>query len=289
MPSQRQTARTLLPATVLGLLGTVNVAIADATFDVTAFIVGVGGEGECTDAAGETLGDWDFAPGDATSKFYHSMDDAPIALQLGVFDPIGAESQGRGVFDAVRTDTTLSMLAACRTVARNGNGPGHAKSYTAVHGEFHIKIDEPSILHSEWCHDTNGPGTWGQLRLRKLVNGNFQDFKSFDQLAPLGEQCEIETVELEPGHYQLWFNARSFIQTNPGQIGDSIMGVSVTESHFEIVPAPKPGDVNGDGIVDGADLARVLGAWGTNAAGADLNGDGTVNGADLAIVLANWG
>ena len=118
-----------------------------------------------------------------------------IALQLGVFDPIGAESQGRGVFDAVRTDTTLSMLAACRTVARNGNGPGHAKSYTAVHGEYHIKIDEPSILHSEWCHDTNGPGTSGQLRLRKLVNGNFQDFKSFDQLAPLGEQCEIETID----------------------------------------------------------------------------------------------
>ena len=289
MPSQRRTARTLLPAVLLGFLGTGNAAIADATFEVPAFIVGVGGSGECTDAVGELLGDWDFAPGDATSKFYHSMDDAPIALQLGVFDPIGAESQGRGVFDVVRTDTTLSMLAACRTVARNGNGAGHAKSYAIVHGEFHLKIDQPSIMHSEWCHDTTGPGTWGQLRLRRFVNGAFQDFKSFDQLAPLGEQCEIETIELDPGHYQLWFTARSLIQTNPGEIGDSVMGVSVTESHFEIVLAPKPGDVNGDGIVDGADLARVLGAWGTNAAGADLNGDGTVNGADLAIVLANWG
>ena len=49
------------------------------------------------------------------------------------------------------------------------------------------------------------------------------------------------------------------------------------------------GDFNGDGIVDGADLARVLGAWGTDAPGGDLNGDGIVDGADLALVLANWG
>jgi len=67
------------------------------------------------------------------------------------------------------------------------------------------------------------------------------------------------------------------------------MGVSVTESHFEIVPAPKPGDINGDGIVDGFDLARVLGAWGSNSPDADINGDGVVDGADVALVLANWG
>lgn len=50
------------------------------------------------------------------------------------------------------------------------------------------------------------------------------------------------------------------------------------------------GDISpegGNGIVDGADLAVVLGAWGTT--GADLNGDGTTDGSDLAIVLGNWG
>jgi|GEM_PF-610413 len=50
-------------------------------------------------------------------------------------------------------------------------------------------------------------------------------------------------------------------------------------------------DLNGDGSVNGADLAIVLGNWGTDggATGADLNDDGIVNGADLAIVLGNWG
>ncbi len=46
-------------------------------------------------------------------------------------------------------------------------------------------------------------------------------------------------------------------------------------------------DLNDDGMVDGADLANLLAAWGTKAN--DLNGDGVVNGADLAQLLANWG
>ena len=48
------------------------------------------------------------------------------------------------------------------------------------------------------------------------------------------------------------------------------------------------GDLNNDGIVDGADLAILLGAWGSNDPIADLSGDGEVGGADLSILLGNW-
>lgn len=52
------------------------------------------------------------------------------------------------------------------------------------------------------------------------------------------------------------------------------------------------GDVNGDGIVDGADLSQVLGYWGMCSdpgnCPADINDDGFVDGADLASVLGNW-
>ena len=50
-----------------------------------------------------------------------------------------------------------------------------------------------------------------------------------------------------------------------------------------------PGDLNGDGAVDGADLTMLLGAWGTNNIELDLDGDGTITGADLTILLGNWG
>jgi len=49
------------------------------------------------------------------------------------------------------------------------------------------------------------------------------------------------------------------------------------------------GDLNGDGVIDGADLGVLLNAWGMRGGPADLNGDGVVNGADLGILLNGWG
>ena len=52
-----------------------------------------------------------------------------------------------------------------------------------------------------------------------------------------------------------------------------------------------PGDLNGDRVVDGADLGAMLESWGTCAGScaADLNGSGSVDGDDLAVLLASWG
>ena len=52
------------------------------------------------------------------------------------------------------------------------------------------------------------------------------------------------------------------------------------------------GDANGDGLVNAADLARVLSAWGSCAAkpcDEDFNADGAIDAADLAAVLSGWG
>jgi len=46
------------------------------------------------------------------------------------------------------------------------------------------------------------------------------------------------------------------------------------------------GDLDDNGVVNGADLGILLGAWGTNTY--DLDGDGTITGADLGILLSNW-
>jgi hypothetical protein len=54
---------------------------------------------------------------------------------------------------------------------------------------------------------------------------------------------------------------------------------------------PCLGDVVPDGVVDGVDLAALLGAWGSSGGpwDADLTNDGVVNAADLAILLGDWG
>jgi thermitase len=50
-----------------------------------------------------------------------------------------------------------------------------------------------------------------------------------------------------------------------------------------------PGDVNGDNVIDDADLLQVLFAFGANNPSVDLNGDGVVDDADLLLVLFNFG
>jgi hypothetical protein len=52
--------------------------------------------------------------------------------------------------------------------------------------------------------------------------------------------------------------------------------------------APIEGDLNGDELVNGNDLAILLGSWNTNSEVADIDGSGIVNGADLARLLSNW-
>ncbi len=53
------------------------------------------------------------------------------------------------------------------------------------------------------------------------------------------------------------------------------------------------GDFDLDGAVSAADLALLLGSWGSCAdpadCPADLDGDGAVGPFDLALLLGNWG
>ncbi|HMN94968.1 MAG TPA: hypothetical protein PKC43_00475 [Phycisphaerales bacterium] len=53
-------------------------------------------------------------------------------------------------------------------------------------------------------------------------------------------------------------------------------------------PLGAPGDLDCDGTVGPADLALLLGLWGSDDSGADLNGDGVVGGDDLGILLGAW-
>jgi formylglycine-generating enzyme required for sulfatase activity len=58
-------------------------------------------------------------------------------------------------------------------------------------------------------------------------------------------------------------------------------------------PAPAQsctGDLNYDGIINGADLVQLLSAWGPcESCTADFNADRVVDGADLGVQLGNWG
>ena len=74
-----------------------------------------------------------------------------------------------------------------------------------------------------------------------------------------------------------------------GAIGGGDIFAGRVNADGTIGNPPLVGDLNNDGVVNGADLGDLLGAWGAcPGCPADLNGDGLVDGADLGILLANW-
>ena len=54
------------------------------------------------------------------------------------------------------------------------------------------------------------------------------------------------------------------------------------------LPVSCAADLDGDDVIGGGDLSRLLTNWGTSGAG-DLNGDGVVDGGDLTMLLSAWG
>ncbi len=65
---------------------------------------------------------------------------------------------------------------------------------------------------------------------------------------------------------------------------DASVGAAMAMAGFNYVP----GDVNFDGMVNGADLGELLGLWGSFNPDFDLNDDLIVDGADLGMLLGGW-
>lgn len=81
-------------------------------------------------------------------------------------------------------------------------------------------------------------------------------------------------------------------QIQAGALGDN-NGNGVPDCCETPDPVTCAGDLNGDGVVNGADLSILLGLWGTPSVpmppGLDIDCDGKVTAADLAGLLGAWG
>ncbi|MDZ4755626.1 MAG: hypothetical protein SGJ11_14155 [Phycisphaerae bacterium] len=96
-----------------------------------------------------------------------------------------------------------------------------------------------------------------------------------------------------PGQHELTVTySRHTVSVFNGKIGlhSGLFGTGVQWGINGIQVRPLvTGDLDGNGTVNGADLAVLLGAWGAcTGCAADFNDDDLVNGADLAILLGGW-
>lgn len=127
-----------------------------------------------------------------------------------------------------------------------------------------------------------------RLELRRVVNGTATSITGDAGIGVFasGNSLSVSAVDnvellqlrgLQPGSYVL-----SVTRDDAQPIS-----APVAVSWFMDVPA-RFGDLDGNAIVNGADLGLLLGAWGSAGPG-DLNGDGIVGGADLGLLLGSWG
>jgi hypothetical protein len=148
---------------------------------------------------------------------------------------------------------------------------------------------------------TENPGSMTVVHDETLVAGETTDFvvevKEGGSPVLLATVClwkgdEIYEVGATDGYGEATFNI------TPETTG--MMDVTVTAVNRDLLPyegqaevvegGGTPGDLDGDGDVDTADLLALLADWG--CAGdclGDVDGDGDTDTADLLMLLANWG
>ena len=95
---------------------------------------------------------------------------------------------------------------------------------------------------------------------------------------------EVDNVEhiyirgLEPGDYVL---EMARMDTGSSSRGGIAWWIPEAEEGL-------PGDLNGDGVVNGADVGLLLADWASSGSAADLDNDGVVGGGDIGLLLSYW-
>jgi len=202
--------------------------------------------------------------------------------------------------------------------ADGGDGAGNASSYGGGGGGGRIAIyccavDLPAENiraaggRSGLSEDFGGDGTVGYYSNTITVT---QPPRSI--VVAAGETAQFTVIATGDGltAYQWFYQGKPLVdgpgiagaQTATLTIADAQCGintgayrVAITDScgvAFSldgILTVPILGDLNGDCVVNGADLGELLSSWGEcPGCAADLNGDGVVDGADLGILLSEW-
>lgn len=159
----------------------------------------------------------------------------------------------------------------------------------------------PSIVDCEFSTNTAGlgGGMWNDFDSNPLVKGCVFDGNAaqasgggmFNDGSPTVVDCVF--TENSAGFGGAMANGSrshvsvagsSFCGNEPEQIGGP--WTDKGGNTFDVLCGPL-GDLTGDGVVNSADLAILLGQWGFGGS-ADLTGDGVVNAADLSVLLGNW-
>jgi hypothetical protein len=146
------------------------------------------------------------------------------------------------------------------------------------------RVSNAGALQGRWDIQSSG------LTDQAYAIADARDNRSLVVTSPTGSST-VNGYEFVSGRLER--TLRSYGADAPGATAIAIAPASDTDRNGNLVPdacEPSIADLSGDGIVDGADLGLLLGAWGEcPGCAADFDGSDSVNGLDLGFLLGVWG
>lgn len=150
---------------------------------------------------------------------------------------------------------------------------------------------EAYVSYNRWYSNQQGGAPNADVFRVQISNNNGATWTALETVGPTG-------AEVNGGWFLKEFRVADFVPpTNQVRVRfiaedlatGSLIEAAVDEVRMRVVQCTPaiPGDLDGDGIVAGSDLAIMLNNWNGIGIG-DINSDGGVDGIDLGILLNNW-
>jgi len=271
--------------------------------------------------AGATAGVNDiatFAIKNGTCTMWMRKGDSVPGVSDAVFSSTGSSSQmnnnGMYAFEGVLCNadgtsiandpvTGLPVVGASFVGVRKANGtvqviarqfdavPGIAgATFSALSGSSSLNISDAGIVvfsnNYVTAGSNNNPAVFAwdaTLGLRVIAKPGDTNFTG----TPANQFTQLGGTAVTGSGVGSALNAKGQLVIRAGDTVSQIY----TIAKIDLGPAACPADLTGNRVVDGADLAALLGAWGacSGSCPADLTGNGVVDGADLAALLGAWG
>ena len=167
------------------------------------------------------------------------------------------------------------------------SGAGNSFSRHIIHTILRVKSTEDAVVGVHWSLHSSGLGD-ALVRLRNPSNVYVLQEEVSSYILPVMEEGVMVLDMLANQEWTITIYTDHQAMHNGGSRPK--FDVSMAQASLTMaVQQGHTGDLNGDGTVDGADLALVLVAWGVcDGCPADFNGDGLVDGGDLAMILVSW-
>ena len=196
---------------------------------------------------------------------------------------IGNEQESQWIFDRIASDAKLWANSGGYVVGPWIGGRGAAGAWRWD--------DETPWRYSSWYRGEGPPSSDPTEQFAYYFNG-------VGTVTPANQWGDYFDVAVTHSYILEWSadcnsdGVVDFGQILAGELADA-NGNNIPDCCESGAACGCAADLDGNGGVDGIDLAIILNRWGTDGGkdypNADIDGNGTIDGADLAQILGSWG